>query len=139
MTDKTSLEFARDILANQPFSNLLGTEIHDFGGGKAEVSMPLRPEFQQQHGFAHGGAVGYLADVAMAFAGGSVLGDSVTVEYKVNFIRPGKGDRLIGRAKVIASGRTQAVVSCEIFTADSGVDGDTEKICAAAQGTFRKV
>lgn len=135
MTDKTPLEFARDILASQPFSVHLGTDIVAFGGGIAEVTMPLRTEYQQQHGFAHGGAVGYLADVAMAFAGGSVLQDSVTVEYKINFLRPAKGDQLIGRAKVIGSGRTQAVVSCEIFS----LDGGTEKLCAAAQGTFQKV
>ncbi len=135
MTEETPLDFARRILASQPMSVLMKAEILAFGNGEAEVAMPLQPEFLQQHGFAHGGAVGFLADVGMAFAAGSVLGDGVTLEYKINFIRPAKGQRLIGRAKVISAGRTQAVVACELFV----VDGDASKLCAAAQGTMRKV
>ena len=135
MADETPLEFARRILAAQPFSVLMGAEMIDFGEGRAEIALPLRPELGQQHGFAHGGAVGYLADVTMAFAGGSVLHDSVTLEYKINFARPAKGERLIGRARVVSSGRTQAVVAGEIYA----VEGGAEKICAAAQGTIHKI
>lgn len=135
MTDETPLDFARRILASRPFSVMMGAEIVDFAEGRAEIALPLRPELGQQHGYAHGGAVGYLADVTMAFAGGSVLHDSVTLEYKINFVRPAKGDRLIGRARVVSSGRTQAAVAGEVIAVADGV----EKICAAAQGTIHKI
>ena len=135
MTDETPLDFARRILASQPFSAMMGAEMIDFAEGRAEIALPLRAELGQQHGFVHGGAVGYLADVTMAFAGGGVLQDSVTLEYKINFARPAKGERLVGRARVVSAGRTQAVVGCEVVAVADGA----EKVCAAAQGTIHKV
>ena len=83
MTD--ALEFGRSVLAAQPFSRLLGTELVAFETGGAELALDLKPDHLQQHGFAHGGVVSYLADNALTFAGGSVLGDSVTLEYKINY------------------------------------------------------
>lgn len=128
------LEFGRAVLNAQPFSRLLGTELIAFEDGKAELALDLKPDHLQQHGFAHGGVVSYLADNALTFAGGSVLGDSVTLEYKINYLRPAIGQRLIARARVTGSGKTQAVCHCDVFVAADGA----EKMCATAQGTIRK-
>lgn len=128
----------RQALQAQAFSRLLGTELLAFEPGLARLALPLRAELLQQHGFVHGGVVSYLADNALTFAGGSVLGDSVTVEYKLNYLRPalGKdGGRLVAEASVLGSGRTQAVCRCEVFVEREGA----RQLCAAAQGTIRKV
>ena len=134
MTDL--LSFGRQVLASQPFSVLVGAELVAFEPGKAEFSLDLKPEHLQQHGFVHGGLISFLADTALAFAGGSVLGDSVTLEFKINYLRPAKGVRLVARARIAGSGKNQAVCQCDVFTADP--DGH-EKLCAAAQGTIWKV
>ena len=126
------MDFGRKILASQPFSALLGTELTRFETGLAELQLALRDDHRQQHGFAHGGVVAYLADNALAYAGGSTLGDSVTLEMKINYIRPAIGDRLIARAEVVSSGKTQAVCRCDVFAVRDG----EEKLCAAAQGTI---
>jgi uncharacterized protein (TIGR00369 family) len=128
------LQFGRAILEAQPFSRLLGAELIAFEQGKAELGLGLKPDHLQQHGFAHGGVVSYLADNALTFAGGSVLGDSVTLEYKINYLRPAIGQRLVARARVTGSGKSQAVCHCDVFVV---VDGN-EKMCATAQGTIRK-
>ena len=86
-----------------------------------------------QHGFLHGGVLSYLADNALTFAGGRRLeGQVVTGEYKINYIRPARGDALLARAKAISSGKTQSVPRCEIYALTDG----TERLCAAAQGTI---
>ncbi|WP_353652900.1 PaaI family thioesterase [Zhongshania aliphaticivorans] len=72
----------------------------------------MRDELKQQHGFVHGGVVSYLADNALTYAGGSVLGDSVTSEYKINCLRPALGEKLVAKATVLSSGKTQAVCQC---------------------------
>jgi len=72
----------------------------------------------------------------LTFAGGSVLGDSVTVEYKINYLKPAIGSTLIARAVVISSGKTQAVCECKIFTLSEEKE---EKLVAAAQGTIVSV
>ncbi|MGB2337542.1 MAG: PaaI family thioesterase, partial [Alcanivorax sp.] len=91
MTDL--LSFGKNILGSQPFSVLLGTELEAFEPGKAVLTLAVRDELKQQHGFVHGGVVSYLADNALTYAGGSVLGDSVTSEYKINYLRPALGER----------------------------------------------
>ena len=82
------LEFGQQVLASQPFSALLGTELTRFEEGLAELRLTLKPEHLQQHGFAHGGVVSYLADNAMTYAGGSVLGSVLTQEIKDQLCAP---------------------------------------------------
>lgn len=127
------LHLGRKILASQPFSVLLGTELLGLSEGSAELRIPIRPELGQQHGFVHGGIVSYAADNALTFAGGSVLGTAVvTSEFKINYLWPAKGDALIARASVVYHGKRQAVCRCEVFAADQGA----EMLCATAQGTI---
>ncbi len=68
MADDPMLELGRKILASQPFSALLGAELLGLAEGAAELSVPIRPEFAQQHGFVHGGIVSYVADNAITCA-----------------------------------------------------------------------
>ncbi|MDH5822643.1 PaaI family thioesterase [Luteimonas sp. RD2P54] len=127
-------EFGRRVLREQPFSVLLGTTLELFEPGRAVLALRVRDELRQQHGFVHGGVVGYLADNALTYAGGSVLGDSVTSEYKINYLRPALGERLLARAEVLSSGKRQAVCRCEVFAAGGG----EERLVAVAQGTIIK-
>lgn len=125
------LEFGKDILAQQPFSVMLGAELTRFEQGLAEIQLPLRADLKQQHGFAHGGVVSYLADNALTYAGGSVLGQVLTLEMKINYTRPAIGEQLIARAEVESHGKRQAVCSCRVYAVREG----EEKLCALAQGT----
>lgn len=93
----------------------------------------MRGEFLQQHGAAHGGVISYLVDNALTFAGGSVLGEKVvTVEFKVNYIRPAKGERLIATATVEGSTQRTAVCRCEVVAIENG----NETRCVVGQGTI---
>ena len=131
------LASGRDVLARQPFSGVVGAELDALAPGSAQLSLPVAPHLLQQNGFVHGGVLAYLADNALTYAGGSVLGSSVlTSEFKINYLRPAHGaDRLVAVATVAGSGKTQAVCRCDIFLDAAG----ERKLCAAAQGTIRKV
>lgn len=128
-------DFGKNILEKQPFSVLLGTELKVFEAGKAELALTVRDELKQQHGFVHGGVVSYLADNALTYAGGSVLGDSVTSEYKINYLRPALGQTLVARASVISAGKKQAVCQCQVVAINDG----EERVVAVAQGTITKI
>src|SRR5688500_3566976 len=128
-----SLERYRAVLASQPFSVLVGASIDAVEPGRAVLSLPIKPELLQQHGFVHGGVIAYLADNALTYAGGSVLGDSLTAEFKINFVRPAIGPgRLLADAVSVAQGKTQAVCRCDIYV----VRDEERKLCAVAQGTI---
>lgn len=129
------LERGRRVLAAQAFSSHMGAELVAWAPGSAELAITLQDFHLQQHGVAHGGVVSYLADNALTYAGGSLLGDCMTLEFKVNYLRPAKGERLVARASVAGSGKTQAVCRCDVFAV---ADGE-EKLCAVAQGTIWKL
>ena len=126
------LTHGRDVLARQPFSALLEARLDELAPGRAELSLSLRPQLQQQDGFVHGGVLAYLADNALTYAGGSVLGAVLTAEFKINYLRPAVGELLIARAQAVHHGRAQAVCRCDVFVVQAG----TEKLCAVAQGTI---
>jgi uncharacterized protein (TIGR00369 family) len=130
------LDRYRAILASQPFSVLVGASLDVIEPGHAQLSVLIKPELLQQHGFVHGGVVAYLADNALTYAGGTVLGDSLTSEFKINYVRPAIGPgRLLADASSVAQGKTQAVCRCDIYV----VRENERKLCAVAQGTIRKV
>ena len=127
------LELGRQILAAQPFSVLIGAELISFSAGSAELKVSAKPELKQQHGFLHGGVVSYLADNALTYAGGTALRVPVlTGEFKINYVRPALGERLVARATAVHVGKTQAVCRCDVFA----VGQAGERLCAMAQGTI---
>ncbi|MCY1366681.1 hypothetical protein D9M69_535860 [compost metagenome] len=78
-----------------------------------------------------------MADNALTFAGGSALRvPVVTSEFKINYVRPAIGQRLIARARAVHTGSSQAVCTCEVVAV---ADDGTEKLCALAQGTIAKL
>ncbi|WP_382324914.1 PaaI family thioesterase [Hydrogenophaga sp. UC242_50] len=127
------LAMGREVLAAQPFSRLIGAELAAFSKGHCELHVPIGESVKQQHGFVHGGVLSYAADNALTYAGGSALGlPVVTAEFKINYLRPAIGERLIARADAVHTGRTQSVCRCDVFVVKDGV----EKLCAVSQGTI---
>lgn len=130
------LSQGKTILAAQPFSVLMKTELISLESGKVELKTPITPEVKQQFGFVHGGVLGYAADNALTFAGATALGvPCVSSEYKINFVRPALGEYLLARAEAIYTGRNQSVCRCDIYVVKEG----SEKLCATAQGTIVKL
>lgn len=127
------LAMGREILATQPFSMLIGAELAALSPGRCELHLPVSDAVKQQHGFVHGGVLSYAADNALTYAGGTALSvPVVTSEFKINYLRPAIGERLIARAEAVHTGKTQAVCRCDVFV----LQGGEEKLCAVAQGTI---
>ncbi|MBX9868335.1 MAG: PaaI family thioesterase [Burkholderiaceae bacterium] len=103
--------------------------------GHFEITLPRSQLVTQQHGYFHGGVIGTLADVAGGFAANSVLmpdNECVTAEYKINFVAPGIGEKLIARGKLVKPGKTLVIATAEIFAVNQG----SEKLCALMQQTL---
>jgi uncharacterized protein (TIGR00369 family) len=127
------LAMGRELLASQPFSVLIGAELHALSPGHCELHVPVTDAIRQQHGFVHGGVVSYAADNALTYAGGTAMRvPVVTSEFKINYVRPAVGERLIARSHAVHHGKNQAVCRCDVFVLKDG----EEKLCAVAQGTI---
>lgn len=134
VSNEEVLKRARGILARQPFSAQLHTEITQASAdGRCEFRIGIQENLMQHLGSVHGGVLGYAADTALTFAAGIAYGIPViTSEFKINFLRPAVGEALIARGQVVYKGRSQAVTRCDVFVVKDG----EEKLCATAQGTI---
>ena len=83
--------------------------------GYAKVEMIIDEQILNVHGFVHGGALYPLADTAAGAARFATGRDSVTLSGTINYIKPGKGGKLIGIAQEISAGRTTGVYEVFIF------------------------
>ena len=127
------LAMGREVLASQPFSQLIGAELVALSPGRCELHVPITEAVKQQHGFVHGGVLSYATDNALTYAGGTALRvPVVTSEFKINYLRPAIGERLVARAEAVHTGKSQAVCRCDVFVVKDG----EEKLCAVAQGTI---
>lgn len=126
---------ARDSFARQNFLGFLGAELESLEKGACTITLAIRPELTQQHGFAHAGVVTTLADTAAGYAAYSMMPEDssvLTVEFKVNLIKPAAGQSLRAEARTIKPGRTLSVVEANVFA----IDGDDEALAARMQATM---
>ena len=113
----------RSSFGRQTAMQTLGAVMGKVEPGEVEVEMPCRADLAQQDGFIHGGIVTAIADSACGYAALSLSApdtEVLTVEYKVNFISPAKGGRLVARGEVVRSGATIAVCKGDVLAYDGG-------------------
>ncbi len=108
----------RDSFSRQPFMSYIGASLEVVAPGYVEVHLPYREELTQQHGFIHGGVLATIADNAAGYAAFTLMAaDSsiLTVEYKLNILRPGQGEKMLAKAKVIKPGRNLTIVGSDVY------------------------
>lgn len=121
--------------ARQAFMKTLGAELVRVEPGYCEIHLPYRADLCQQHGYVHAGVTTTLADNCCGYAAYSLMpADSsvLTVEFKTNFLAPGRGERLIARGVVDKPGRSLSVTRAEVV----GVVDGREQTVALMQATM---
>ena len=115
---------------------LIGAELSRVEPGVVEITLPYRADLTQQHGYLHAGIVTTIADSACGYAAYSLMpaGSQVlSVEFKVNLLRPAKGVTFSVIAEVVKAGKTLTVVRADVF----GVDHTGEReLVATMLGTM---
>lgn len=130
----------RESFARQAFVLHLGGTMEALAPGRAVLRLPFRPELAQQHGFFHAGALTTLADTAAGYAAFTLMPEGaavLTVEFKVNLLRPGRGTATIARAEVLKPGRTLMAVRADVFCVAE--DGAPEELAATMLATMMVV
>ena len=111
----------RDSFGRQPFMQLLGAELTRVEPGQVEIGLQFRDDLTQQHGFLHAGALTSIADSACGYAALTTMDEQsevLSVEFKINLLRPASGSAFRAVARVLKSGKTLTVVQSAtlIFT-----------------------
>ncbi len=131
-------ERVRHIFSAAPFMTALGVELNDVSTGRVGSRMDVRDDHLQQDGFVHAGVVASLADHSAGAAAGSMMPKGktpLTIEYKVNMLRPALGPSLRCAARVLKPGRTIFVAEAEVYD----VRADEEKLVAKSTVTLAVV
>lgn len=119
----------------QPLMTMIGASISAIGPGTVEISLPHRADLTQQNGFLHAAIVTAILDSACGYAALSTMpasADVLSVEFKVNLLRPAVGERFVARARVKRAGRMLCVTEADCF----GIDGGKERLVATMLGTM---
>lgn len=130
--------FAEEVkksFAAQSIMQLIGAELALVEPGHIELSLPYRRDLTQQDGYLHAGIITTIADSAAGYAAYSLMpaGSGVlSVEFKVNLLRPAQGERFLARADVIKPGKTLTVVRADVF----GIQGTERTLIATMLGTM---
>jgi uncharacterized protein (TIGR00369 family) len=110
----------RESFDRQGFMRALGAVLESVESGTVTISCAFNEGLTQQHGLFHGGALASLVDVACGYAALSLLPEDrevLTVEFKVNFLKPATTDRVVAVGNVIQAGRTLTVCEGSVFDA----------------------
>jgi len=113
----------RSSFNRQGVMTLIGAKLVDVSPGFVEIELPVRDDLTQQHGYLHAGVVTAVTDSACGYAALSLMPEGaevLTVEYKVNFMSPASGQRLIARGRVVKPGRTITVCAGDAFIERDG-------------------
>ena len=96
----------------------IGARLVKVAAGAVDIDMPIRDDLTQQHGYVAAAIVTGLVDTACGYAAMSLMPEGsgvVTVEYKVNFIAPARGERLRAEGRVVKAGRRVTICAGEVY------------------------
>ncbi|MGK5506921.1 PaaI family thioesterase [Brevibacillus formosus] len=117
------------------FNHYLGIKVVHRDEQGCKVALKIRPElFNSIEGVVHGGVTATLADVAMGHgAAPHVDGvqQCVTVESKIQYLHPARGEVLEAQSHVLKQGKSLIVMEARVTC-----DG---KLVAFATGTYARV
>lgn len=125
----------RSSFARQELINTLNGKVSFISPGELHITAPFDDRFTQQDGFLHAGIVTTLMDSACGYAAYTLMpADSrvLSVEFKVNFLNPARGESFRAEGRVIKSGRTISVCEGKLFA----LQNRQETLAAMMQATM---
>ena len=112
---------AKDRLADDKgFVNNNGYTVIKVEEHYCEMEALITDVSKNPFGIAHGGFIFGLADTAAGIAAMTDERVAVTINSSIDYLKPGKGDKLIAKASVVKSGKSISVV--DVFIYDSGLE-----------------
>jgi uncharacterized protein (TIGR00369 family) len=136
-TEKNRLQFLKKDSV-QGFTEYIGLIPVSLAPGEFTTQIKLREHHIQQDGFVHAGVIATMADHTAGYAAYSLVPEShriLTIEYKINYLQPAKGELLECNARVLRPGKQILITEAEVYS----VDGEVKTLVAKAMHTMASV
>lgn len=117
----------------QGIMKTLNAQLAEVEKGQVKITCEFSEGLTQQQGFIHAGVATTLVDSACGYAALTMMPETMevlTVEFKVNFLKPANTDKLVAIGKVLQTGRRLTI--CEGYVYDS----KEEKLIAKMTATM---
>ena len=118
---------------------LLGASLVRVEPGTVDISLPFRSELTQQHGYLHAAVTTAIADSACGYAALTLTPancEVLTIEFKMNLLRPALGTNFVAEGRIIKPGKTILVTHANVFALD---DSAAPKLIATMTGTVMRM
>ena len=125
----------RESFARQRVMQLIGASLRRVEPGAIDIALDYRDDLTQQNGYLHAGILTTVADSACGYAAYTLMpagADVLSVEFKVNLLRPAVGESFVAEARVIKAGATLSVTRCDVY----GHSGGEAKLVATMLATM---
>lgn len=128
-------ERVRQSFSRQGAMAMLGAELTRVEPAMVEIELPFNAKLTQQHGFLHAGVISAALDSACGYAAYTVIdreASILTIEFKVNLMSPGRGERFLFRGEITKPGSTIVVADGRAYAIGDG----PAKLIASMTGTM---
>jgi len=108
---------------SQGFIGYCGFEAEVIRRGYFQSRVKIEEHHRQQDGFIHAGVMAAMADHTAGYAAFTTVPEDyqiLTIEFKVNFLRPAYGERLVCRSRIIREGLQIIIGESEVFDQRAG-------------------
>lgn len=129
----------RNSFSRQAAMATIGAELTLVEQGTVEIELAFDARLTQQHGFLHAGIISAALDAAGTYSAYSVIDPDasiLTIEFKVNLLSPGRGERFLFRGEVTKPGTTIIVSDGRAYAISSDAP---PKLIASMTGTMMVV
>ena len=120
----------------QGLMKTLNASLDKVENGLVQISSKFNETLSQQHNFFHAGVMTSIADSACGYAALTrvpIDKNVLSVEFKINFMKPANTKKLIAVGKVIQSGKTLTICEGNVF------DETGEKLIAKMIATIMTI
>ena len=106
--------------------------------GFFQSQVTIETHHRQQDGFIHAGVMATMADHTAGYAAFTTVSEEyqiLTIEFKINFLRPAHGNALVCRSRIIREGKQIIIAESEVSDLTDG----SETLAAKAMVTLMAV
>lgn len=113
----------RKSFGSQKAMALIGAELTSIEQACIEIELPYDDKLTQQHGFLHAGMISAALETACTYSAYTMIEPAasvLTIEYKVNLMSPGRGERFLFRGEITKPGSTIIVADGRGYAISDG-------------------
>lgn len=126
------------LTTSRGFTKESGFHVREFREGFVALEVAPKEELVQFMGYVHAGVVTGLADHAAGACYASVLPEGkacLSIELKINFMKPAQGDMLVAEATALSRGASIGVIRSDVWAET----GEERVMVATALVTLKSI